>query len=656
MRKDVEEVANPKLSAVLKREVALANQRSAAEAIIAVHDKPARITRRQSLIESPDRDPNGLERILGRSDLCSINFLARGIRAGSAVARVRVRAEDGSGEWFATGFLVAPGLLLTNNHVIPHGDAAALAVVEFNFEQDINGVERPRHVFNLMPSRLFFTDASLDLTFVEVAPRAFNGMPLSEFEFLPLIDGSGKGLNGEWVTMIQHPGGQPKQIAIRDSRITTPNPEDFPSGEFIRFIHYTTDSEPGSSGAPVVNDQWQVVALHHKAVPDFNQKGDRLARDGKTVWTEAMGDEEKGWVANEGIRVSAIFELLREMEFSDPAATAILSRLTLGRVVGPNIILPELKAPQESEFEAQGKPSPPTFFVSRNGYDPGFLSRAIPLPTVKSAAGRKALAKLNGSQSAELKYTHFSVVFDAVRRCARFTAVNIDGDQLVQNGEVEKPWRRDGRIALEIQPDDDFYKESIAKEVVFFQRGHLVRRVDPSWGTSKESKQAVEDTFHYTNAAPHQANFNNVTWGNLEDYLLDKCDVGRKRMTVFSGPVLRKSDPENYGRRRPGGPYQVPIEFWKVAVIQKTPGEIAVAAFKVDQRGQVDRLVDGERVFSGLQPYTPEEIAGGIQTTVELVEKETGLSFGTLKKFDRAAGLESTFYVRPLRSVRDIII
>ena len=656
MRKDIEEVTNPKLSIALKREIAATDQRNTAEAIIAIHDQPARIMMRQRLIESTDRDPNGLERVLGKSDLCSINFLARGIRAGSAIARLRVRAEDGSGEWFATGFLVAPGLLLTNNHVIPDADAAALAVAEFNFEQDINGVERPKHVFNLMPSRLFFTDASLDLTFVEVAPRAFDGMPLSEFQFLPLIGRSGKGLNGEWVTIIQHPGGQAKQIAIRDSRITTPSAEDFSPGELDRFIHYTTDSEPGSSGAPVFNDQWQVVAVHHKGVPDFNQKGERLARDGKTIWTEAMGDEEKGWVANEGIRISAIFELLSEMEFSDPAATAILSRLTLGRAIGPNIILPELQAPSESAFEAQGKPSQPKFFATRSGYDKDFLSRAIPLPTLKTAAARKSLAKLNGSQNTELKYTHFSVVFDAARRCARLTAVNIDGDRLVQNGSVDKPWRRDGRIALEIQPDDDFYKESIAKEVIFFQRGHLVRRVDPSWGTPKESKQAVEDTFHYTNAAPHQANFNNVTWGNLEDYLLDKCDVGRKRMSVFSGPVFRKSDPENYGRKRPGGPYKVPVEFWKVAVIQKTLEEIAVAAFKVDQRTQIDRLVDGERVFSGLQPYTPEEIAGGIQTTVELVEKETGLSFGALKKFDRAAGLESTFYVRPLRSVRDIII
>ena len=27
-----------------------------------------------------------------------------------------------------------------------------------------------------------------------------------------------------------------------------------------QFLHYRTDTEPGSSGSPVYNDQWQIVA------------------------------------------------------------------------------------------------------------------------------------------------------------------------------------------------------------------------------------------------------------------------------------------------------------------------------------------------------------------------------------------------------------
>jgi V8-like Glu-specific endopeptidase len=32
-------------------------------------------------------------------------------------------------------------------------------------------------------------------------------------------------------------------------------------------VQYTTDTLPGSSGSPVFNDNWEVVALHHAGGP-----------------------------------------------------------------------------------------------------------------------------------------------------------------------------------------------------------------------------------------------------------------------------------------------------------------------------------------------------------------------------------------------------
>ena len=625
-----------------------------AEALIGVsRDAPERIRMRQRLMESVDRDPNALERVLGVSDLCSINFLARGLEAAKAVARIRVRRADGSGEWYGTGFLVAPGLLLTNHHVLSNVSQAALAVAEFNYEHDLLGVESPRRVFNLTPSRLFFAHSGLDCSFVEVAPRSFEGMPLSEFGHLPLIAATGKAIDKEWVSMIQHPGGQPKQIAIRDSQVIMLTQEDVATINLEDFIHYTTDSEPGSSGAPVFNDQWQVVALHHRGVPDLDAEGRRLARDGVTVWTTEMGEEMKGWIANEGVRVSALYRLLSSEQFNSVEARAVLDRVRFGFAVGKRMVLPVVSPP---EAEAQGADSPPDFFTGVDGYDRDFLSKRIALP--RDDARRDMQAKLHGSNSSELKYTHFSVVFDADRRFARYTAVNIDGDRLFRNSNVTKSWRRDARIDVDIQPDDDFYVKDVAQESVYFQRGHLVRRVDPSWGADEdEAKRAVRDTFHFTNAAPHVGAFNDTIWGNLEDYLLEKCDKTRKRMTVFSGPVFRSTDPSNYGLRRPGGPYTIPVDYWKVAVIQKTETTIAAAGFLIGHGPLLEGLRDEEDVFTGLHPYTPAElIDNGIQLTIEKIEEETGLSFGNLKNFDSAAGLEATYHARPLRTFGDIII
>jgi endonuclease G len=127
-------------------------------------------------------------------------------------------------------------------------------------------------------------------------------------------------------------------------------------------------------------------------------------------------------------------------------------------------------------------------------------------------------------------------------------------------------------------------------------------------------------------------------------------------MTVFSGPIFRPSDPGSYGRRRPKGPYKVPVEFWKVAVIQKALGIVAAAGFKVGHQGLRRGLMGMERVFDGLQPCTAEELMdNSIQTTVEIIEQKTGLDFGGVKDFDSVAGLESTFRVRHLTGPGDII-
>ena len=41
------------------------------------------------------------------------------------------------------GFLVGPGLLLTNRHVLPTKEVAATSMVEFGYEKDERGVAKP---------------------------------------------------------------------------------------------------------------------------------------------------------------------------------------------------------------------------------------------------------------------------------------------------------------------------------------------------------------------------------------------------------------------------------------------------------------------------------------------------------------------------------
>jgi endonuclease G len=136
----------------------------------------ARFRLRATMFESGPADPNGFERVIGTSDLLSINFLERGRRAADAVCRIRVPADGGG--WMATGFLVGPRLLLTNNHVLSSPAEAGQAECELGFEADLEGVLKAPVQFNLLPEEIFFTDIATDFTLVAVAPYAENGVPL----------------------------------------------------------------------------------------------------------------------------------------------------------------------------------------------------------------------------------------------------------------------------------------------------------------------------------------------------------------------------------------------------------------------------------------------------------------------------------------------
>jgi endonuclease G len=248
---------------------------------------------------APETSDIALERIIGPADLINVNYLRLALRASRSVGRIRLLTNAGLTRGHATGFLLSPRVLLTNHHVFPAPDAAAPSEVDFDYETGVDGVLRPWRTARFEPSILFITDAELDYTLVALAPQSVPD--LGDYGWLPLIEEQGKILIGEFLNIIQHPSGAPKQLALRRNQLVDILPS---------FVHYETDTLPGSSGSPVFNDQWEVIALHHSGVPRRDGQGRVLARDG-SLWSEPMGDQQIDWIANEGVRVSRIVAHLR---------------------------------------------------------------------------------------------------------------------------------------------------------------------------------------------------------------------------------------------------------------------------------------------------------------------------------------------------------
>jgi len=616
---------------------------------------PSRVAVRMNLLNS--KDPNALERVVGSRDIVSINFFERGLEAAKSICRIKVLGRPATPPEYGTGFLITPGLVLTNNHVLPDAKSAARSLAEFGYELDRNFVERRGRIFPFAPSEAFYTNAELDFTIVAIHPMAHDGTPITDFGALTMIPMSGKGITGEHVSLIQHPGGGTKQVVVRENRIITLDPNRFPNVS-PDAIHYEADTEPGSSGAAVFNDQWDLVAIHHLAIADRDAHGNTLNRRGG-IWSPAEGEEAKLWIANEGVRISSIWKKVQKASAFDPDAARIMTMLVFDPRTNHQ---PESFTEEDSEPKRwqtlPGVGQAPAFestrftdpaFAASLGYKPDFLGPdlVVDLPvTGENFRGRLAVNSTTNNHVFD--YTHFSLAVHAERRLALWTAVNIDGSQL--KSAASPSWRRDRRLPANEQTLAEIYGEVPGKGVQI-DRGHLVRRLDPVWGDQAVADRAGNDTFHYTNAAPQEHIYNSEVWGNLEDFVLARADNRSHKVSVLTGPVLRPDD-EFFGEELKGGPWQIPWSFWKIAVFKRDDGTHSVTGFIVEQTSNIAPLFESTRY----NPYTIEE-ARVFQRPISLIEELTGLDFGRLRTMDRMGTVEATsaLSARSIRGVEDII-
>jgi V8-like Glu-specific endopeptidase len=245
-------------------------------------------------------EEQALERIINSED----NFLDLQLLNGALYCAAAVcRIEHPPGEALGTGVLVGPDLLLTNQHVLDSKDLLEDALARFDYAVDEQGVAPPGRVFRF--NKDFYHASPSEeydyaLVRLQAAPLATLAPPPDAAEAtMTTLARAGKHRgyltlaprfikDKDRVNVIQHPNGQPLKVVMTQNYV---------AGDMTDTrVHYVADTMEGSSGSPVFNRNWEIVALHHSGRP-FPPDG--AAAAGKRLW--------KGkFRVNEGVPMRAI--------------------------------------------------------------------------------------------------------------------------------------------------------------------------------------------------------------------------------------------------------------------------------------------------------------------------------------------------------------
>lgn len=206
---------------------------------------------------------DSFEKIVGRTNLVDVYRIRLAARLVSAVGLIR-RADQGAG----TGFLIAEDRVITNHHVLSDRQDAKNGSIYMDYERGEDGQPTTYIKFRLRPDRYFHAVAALDYAIVaidrrvtevspgdppDVASRKRHEASRSIVSLAPAD--LGQAVEDHDAFIIQHPRGDYKMIAAADNPIRAVNDT---------FIQYLTDTQNGSSGSPVFDEWFRLIALHHQ--------------------------------------------------------------------------------------------------------------------------------------------------------------------------------------------------------------------------------------------------------------------------------------------------------------------------------------------------------------------------------------------------------
>lgn len=639
--------------------------------------KDENLVRRKEMIAAVSQEPTdfAFERAIGKNDSVYSNFVELIETAKRKVGRIVVKSGS-KNIAYATGFMVSERLLLTNWHVFNSVDQVGNSEVQFFYEYDTDGRPLSPVCFLLTANDFFYSSKTLDYCLVAVSPVDVSGKSkLTEIGYVYLDPTVGKLGNEdeEALNIIHHPEGDYKQLSIRENIFVKIMPA---------TIWYKTDTAQGSSGSPVYNDQWQVVALHHMGVGKKNEEGKYIDKNGNIILeVDGKIDASKVvWIANEGIRISVILQDIFSKYTDNPIVDSLKidpgNSKSIGQVLSPeheekskyhplksypmvsnnsselvtisfpssmieangtidiqiNNRVRQTEERQEAgklsvasdvsdDFRETKKLEDAADFSGCKGYLTRFLGMEIPLLEPSNKL-KKFIAKIQGTDSSILKYYHYSVLFHSVRMMPVLSAINIEGSLSKRKDKAKRKdvWLRDSRLDFEIQLSDSYYRNS------GFDKGHMSRREDADWGSSPEdAKRNADFTCMYTNACPQVATINQSKreglWGKLELIVLE---AGAKKEKAKTAKISVFNGPIFKETDPVYKGIQVPMEFYKIVLWLTDNLELRATAFRLSQEDLVGDISFEELDIDQNVEFKP------YQCSIESLQEDTQLDFPEL--------------------------
>lgn len=202
--------------------------------------------------------------VAGKPTLLDVRFLELGVEKARSVCRIEATFDNAIST--GTGFRIGTDCVLTNHHVVfdeESADTPAGSVqAYFRHELGADGQPMTPIVVNGVASRLI-GNRDDDWAVVYFEDPLPNDAPI-----LSISGPSDSIVVDDRVVIVQHPNGLHKKVAFAHNLVRYVDDT---------VIQYWTDTEEGSSGSPVFNERWEVVALHHASVElgNFDEHGYR---------------------------------------------------------------------------------------------------------------------------------------------------------------------------------------------------------------------------------------------------------------------------------------------------------------------------------------------------------------------------------------------